>query len=159
MCRVIAFLWLFLVLATARQCHAQAAAPTELWLNTGGISWHAEPGFNEHNPALALEARWNEVWGLTAGRIARNSEGTPSRFAAVIFTPWAFDVPLLGKVHTGALGGGVDGYSGNGGELMAMAGLVAERRWSRFSLALVGFPKATANSAGAIVLFFKWRLL
>lgn len=155
--RVIAFAWLALLLTANQRCRADDLAPSQWWVNTGGMSWHDKPGFNGHNPGLALEARWNAVWGLTAGRIARNSEGTPSRFIAGIYTPWRHELPWVGPVHTGALAGLTDGYRLNDGGVIPLAGLVAERRWSLVTVSLVGLPKVTRDGSAALAVFFKWR--
>lgn len=155
MLRVLAFTLLAAVLLASQRCRAADWAPRSLWLNTGGISWHAEPGFNSHNPGLAIEARWDDTWAATAGRI-KNSEGAYSRLAAVIYTPWSFDAPVLGRMHVGGLAGITDGYARNNGKPIPAAGLLVDKRFERVAVGVVAFPAVDKTSA-AVVVFFRWR--
>lgn len=154
--RVVAFALLAAILLLARECRGQVADPASWWLNVGGVSQHEQPGYNERNPGLALEARWSDTWAATLGQM-RNSEGRTSSLAAALYTPAHVDVPVLGRVHVGGIVGMADGYSRNGGQPIPVAGLLADRRWDRIAVAVVALPRIDQQASAAVVVFFRWR--
>lgn len=156
--RALALIALALLMLAEQRARASDFMPASWWVNVGGVSWHADSNANSHNPGLAVEARWSDTWAVTAGQI-RNSQRRDSRLMAAIYTPWRIDVPVIGSVHTGALAGITDGYAINNGGPVPMAGLVADRRWDRAAVALVAFPRLGSASAGAVVVFFRWRFI
>lgn len=42
------------------------------WIHLSGVSWHDQPGYNQHNWGVGLERRVIERWTLSAG-VYRNS--------------------------------------------------------------------------------------
>lgn len=153
MSRIVAFILLTGLLLAVK--HAQAVTmPTSWSINVGGISHHSGSTSNGQNPGLGIEARWNDTWGLTAGQL-RNSQRSRSHYLAATYTPWAAELPVVGKVHAGGVAGLIDGYQLNGGRIVPMAGPAIEKRWSAAALGLVWFPPISGVSKGALFLVLK----
>lgn len=157
MSRVVAFALLAAMLLAVKHARAEVW-PTSWSINLGGISHHAGADRNGSNPGLGAEARWNAVWGLTAGQL-RNSQRQRSHYLAAIYTPWAPKAHIVGPLHVGTVFGLIDGYRLNNGGVVPMAGAAIEKRWSGASLGLVWFPPLNGVSKGALLLTLKVEVL
>lgn len=151
------FLLGLLILFGAMVSQARAAdlTPTSWWINTGAVSWHAEPGFNGTNPGLGIDARWSDTWGLSAG-VLRNSQSRWSRYLVAGYTPWHPTLPLIGQTHVGVAAGTVDGYRLRDGKPIPLLAPLMERRWKHVGISAMYVPEVKNTSSQALVVFIKW---
>ncbi len=148
----------FALLAALACATAQAqpiTLPDNYWLNVGGASWHDRPGFNNTNPALAFEARWDNTRAMGAG-LALNSQRRWSPFLYGKYQPWAVPTPL-GAVRLGGMVGATGNYALRNGAEIPLAALAAdlpgrERTWSLNVVPRVrGLTSATAVTVYLLV--------
>lgn len=91
----------------------------ELWLASGFATYHFDTEndleLNGRNPGIGVEFKFHETASVTAGRFY-NSDRAHSRYAGVLYQPWA-----LGPVRLGAVLAAFDGYPRirNGGWFLA----------------------------------------
>lgn len=83
------------------------AAQAQVSLLVGGVSHHFDAGdveYNERNPLLGLEYRFNRDWSVSAARY-KNSHFVMSNAFTGAYTPLHF-----GDFHGGVMAGAVSGY-------------------------------------------------
>lgn len=141
-----------LAIASAAMLLFMPPAKAETWLNLGGVTWHAEPGFNGINPALGLQYRWDGTWAVEGG-VLRNSERHTSAYAVGIYTPLH-----LGRLHAGVAAGAITGYAWNDRRPMPFGAAVLEHRWQTVSIAALYLPRVERlKSTDAVALQLRIR--
>jgi hypothetical protein len=105
------------VLMVIVRCEAAADDRPRLWVNAGGLSWHAHAAapsgerFRSLNPGLGVEWQLSDAFAVGAGGLV-NSLGRSSFYAGARWTPLALPIAggALGEVRAGATLLAVSGY-------------------------------------------------
>lgn len=146
-------LWmLLLAVSSIQNCSA-----SELWLNTGGVSYHFDrkKDFNETHAGLGVEWRANEDLSVMAG-FHENSLNLRSRYASVQYQPLH-----IAGIRFGVSAGLLDGYplKKGGGAFFAVIPMATfEGKTFGFNIGVIpDMPKQDVD--GTVVIQLKWRIL
>lgn len=130
---------------------------SELWVNTGGISYHFDrsKGFNEVNPGLGVEYRLNSGVSVMGG-FHKNSIDLRTTYAAVNYQPFS-----IGPIKIGASVGFMTGYPViREGAAFFAALPFATYEGKRFGVNVGVIPNIPSRHIdGAVVFQFKFRVL
>jgi hypothetical protein len=131
------------------------APKSELWLDTGFATAHfdSDKDLNGRNPGVGLEYRFNGTTSATAGRFF-NSDRTHSRYAGVIWQPYA-----IGPVRLGVVAAAFDGYPKmrNGGWFPALIP-VATIEYQRVGVNIGVIPSYKDRLYGGVSVQLKFKL-
>ena len=118
----------------------------EVWMSSGGVSYHTDrsKGYNERNPGVGLEYRWDTTHSLGAGAYL-NSNRNISTLAVYTWTPLGNDV-----VRFGLLGGLAAGYASPVTPLILPAMTV---QLGSVGATVVAWPSIRGGSGGVGVQF------
>jgi hypothetical protein len=114
------------------------------------IAIHAEPGYRGFVPGLGVFCREDD-WTAGGGRF-QNSFALMSSYLALGYQPWR-----VGSVRLGALGGIIDGYPINNGEVMPLAAGLASMALSWGEAHLIVNPLITHSTPLIMQLSFSFR--
>lgn len=143
---------LFATILVQNSCKA-----SELWVNTGGVSYHFDraKSFNEVHAGVGVEWRANEDISVMAG-FHKNSLNLRSRYASVQYQPLS-----IAGIKFGVSAGALDGYplKRDGGAFFAAIPM-ATWEGKRFGVNVGVIPDMPKQHVdGAVVVQFKWRIL
>jgi hypothetical protein len=150
---IVGLVWMLLLAASS----IQSCRASELWVNTGGVSYHFDRSkpFNEVHAGMGVEWRANEDLSVMAG-FHKNSINLRSRYASVQYQPLH-----VAGIKFGVSAGLLDGYplKKDGGAFFAAIPMAT---WEGKSFGVnVGvipnIPKQHVD--GAVVIQFKVRFL
>lgn len=134
----------------------QESKASELWVNTGGVSYHFDRSkqFNEGHAGVGVEWRANEDLSVMAG-FHKNSLSLRSTYASVQYQPLH-----LGTVKIGVSAGLMTGYplKNDGGAFFAAIPMVT---WEgkRFGVNIGVIPNVHKQHIdGAFVVQFKFKV-
>ncbi len=128
----------------------EVLAAATLWLSPGGLSHHAQGGYNERNPGLGAEVQLDRH-RFAAGQY-KNSISQRSSYVTYGYVPWQIERGAL-RLSLGGAAGVVDGYRANHGRFVPVLGPVLSVDWGPVGVNVVAWPRFGDNPAGGAVQF------
>lgn len=146
---------LALLVALVALVAAPRAQAQSLWVEAGGVSWHADrsAGYRESNPALGLRWQITDDWSVQGVRYANSIHG----YSTMLSARWT---PLhYGPVRVGVIGGVVNGYGANDGGFVPIVLPTVAVQWGPVELGVIAWPSIEKrNVSGGAALAVSLRV-